>query len=167
MWRPKQTGRSRPFLQPILEIFQVSAWDGSRGSHAYLQQRFLRSGDPANGPSADSQLPHFYGGKGRIEPAVYPRKSALLHRFAKDHGAFTVLGSWWQGRGSNPRPKAYESSALPLSYSGEPWVVKLQTPSAKSNQKFKPGGEEPKRGNECTRSASLPAPVSARRYAPD
>ena len=100
VWRPKQTGRSRPFLQPILEIFQVSAWDGSRGSHAYLQQRFLRSGDPANGPSADSQLPHFYGGKGRIEPAVYPRKSALLHRFAKDHGAFTVLGSWWQGRGS-------------------------------------------------------------------
>ena len=91
VWRPKQTGRSRPFLQPILEIFQVSAWDGSRGSHAYLQQRFLRSGDPANCPSADSQLPQFrllYGGEGRIEPAVNPDKSGLLDRVWQGHGAF-------------------------------------------------------------------------------
>jgi hypothetical protein len=30
-----------------------------------------------------------------------------------------LLGAWnknWQRRDSNPRPKAYESSALPLSY---------------------------------------------------
>ena len=28
---------------------------------------------------------------------------------------------WCQGRESNPRPKAYESSALPLSYPGDDW----------------------------------------------
>ena len=40
-------------------------------------------------------------------------------------GAFKILSGapeikWCQRRDLNPRPKAYESSALPLSYSGRP-----------------------------------------------
>jgi hypothetical protein len=38
--------------------------------------------------------------------------SSLIRR------AFAPLGKWCQRRDLNPRPKAYESSALPLSYSG-------------------------------------------------
>src|ERR1017187_10424127 len=33
---------------------------------------------------------------------------------------------WCQGRGSNPRPKAYESSALPLSYPGEHQLLGIE-----------------------------------------
>ncbi len=33
---------------------------------------------------------------------------------------FTKILKWCQRRDLNPRPKAYESSALPLSYSGNP-----------------------------------------------
>ena len=36
-------------------------------------------------------------------------------------------GGWCQRRELNPRPKAYESSALPLSYSGKPFVSRTIT----------------------------------------
>jgi hypothetical protein len=45
-----------------------------------------------------------------------------LHALLLPQSALNV--SWWQGRGSNPRPKAYESSALPLSYPAKLLITK-------------------------------------------
>jgi hypothetical protein len=45
-----------------------------------------------------------------VEPGSF---SSLLQIKEVPHGASFI---WWQGRESNPRPRAYESPALPLSY---------------------------------------------------
>ena len=48
-----------------------------------------------------------------------------LSKFVKQNsmersmGAENTLKNKWQRRDSNPRPKAYESSALPLSYAAD------------------------------------------------
>ena len=39
-----------------------------------------------------------------------------------DFIGFIEESYWCQRRELNPRPKAYESSALPLSYSGQPFI---------------------------------------------
>ena len=45
---------------------------------------------------------------------------------------------WCQRRDLNPRPKAYESSALPLSYSGEPGKGIMRTIVRVSNRMIEP-----------------------------
>src|SRR5438093_12594471 len=44
------------------------------------------------------------------------------------HMGGTRDGRWWQGRDSNPRHKAYEASALPLSYPAAISILRLMTP---------------------------------------
>ncbi len=51
---------------------------------------------------------------------------------------------WWQGRDLNPRPKAYESSALPLSYPAVQWEG---------------GGKIPARGLSSTGPGVFPSPL--------
>jgi hypothetical protein len=47
-----------------------------------------------------------------------PAKKAHFHHKKESFGKTTMEREWCQRRELNPRPKAYESSALPLSYSG-------------------------------------------------
>ena len=84
-------------------------------------------------PQNNSPIPHVNNGISR--PEVYPNvigKQALKlrkHEFCLTNEEIKAnyagrsrllkrLLNWCQRRDLNPRPKAYESSALPLSYSG-------------------------------------------------
>jgi hypothetical protein len=95
-----------------------------------------------------------------------PRPPLHAPAFAKataGHASLRCAGeAWCQGPGLNRRPKAYESSALPLSYPGGK-RRKVQSRHGKSNQIFRRGKPASGWWSGETAPAPCPAPDSDER----